>query len=240
MCFYNSQSKRALDLANRYGRKTDIIEIVQEIIDEQYKVNAFTNPVCPIITQSSSIQPAKWGLIPNWIKTEEEAAKVRKMTLNARSETVFNLPSFRIPILKNRCLISSTGYFEFHHAGKDAIPYYIFLKDEEIFSLGGIYELWKNPATNEIIQTFSVLTVPANELCTAIHNSGKNPFRMPLIISKENEEQWLDNSQKADDIKKLLLPFENKRMDAYPISRDFLKRNAVDASIIEPDVLLFN
>ena len=233
MCFYNSQSKRAIDLANRYGRKSDIIEIVQEIIDEQYKVSAFTNPVCPIVTQSPSIQTAKWGLIPSWTKSEAEAAKVRKMTLNARSETVFNLPSFRFPILTKRCLIPSTGYFEFHHVGKEAIPYYIFMKDKEIFSLGGIYELWKNPSTNEILQTFSVLTVPANELCTKIHNAGKNPFRMPLIISKENEELWLDKSLKADDIKKLFLPFENDCMDAYPVSSDFLKKGGKDASVID-------
>jgi len=234
MCFYNSQSKRALDLAKRYGRKSDIIEMAQEIIDEQYKVTAFTNPVCPIITQDSSVQTARWGLVPAWTKTAEEASKVRKMTLNARSETVFNLPSFRIPILKRRCLIPSTGFFEFHHEGKEAIPYYIFLKDEEIFSLGGIYEIWKDFSTNEILQTFSILTVPANEICTFIHNGGKTPFRMPLIISKENEEHWLDNSLKADEIKSLFLPFENSRMDAFPVSKDFLKKSPQDASIIKP------
>ena len=234
MCFYNSQSKRALDLANRYGRKTDIIEIVQEIIDEQYKVTAFTNPVCPIVTKDLSIQTAKWGLIPGWTKTTEEASKIRKMTLNARSETVFSLPSFRNSILKRRCLIPSTGYFEFHHEGKEAIPYFIYLKNREIFSLGGVYELWKDPSTNELSQTFSVLTVPANEICTFIHNSGKTPFRMPLIISKENEEYWLDDSLKSDEIKNLFLPFENDRMCAFPVSKDFLKKKSDDASIIEP------
>jgi putative SOS response-associated peptidase YedK len=234
MCFYNSQSKRALDLANRYGRKTDIIEMVQEIIDEQYKIVAFINPVCPIITKDPSIQTAKWGLIPGWTKTTEEANKIKKMTLNARSETVFNLSSFRNPILKRRCLIPSTGYFEFHHEGKEAIPYYIYLKNEEIFSLGGVYELWKNPSTNELSKTFSVLTVPANEICTLIHNGGKTPFRMPLIISKENEEYWLDDSLKPEEIKNLFLPFDNDRMSAFPVSKDFLKKKSDDASIIEP------
>ena len=234
MCFYNSQSKRAFDLANRYGRKSDIIEIVQEIIDEQYKVTAFTNPTCPIITNNSSIQTAKWGLIPGWTKTLEDATKIRKMTLNTRSETVLNLPSFRIPILKKRCLIPSTGFFEFHHEGKSAIPYYIFLKNEEIFSLGGIYDIWQNPITKEITQTFSILTVPANELCSKIHNGGKNPFRMPLIIDKEKEEQWLMDSLKTNDINSYFLPFENDMMDAYPVSGDFLKKNPNDVSIIKP------
>ena len=222
-----------MDLAKRYGRRSDILEMVQEIIDEQYKVTAFTNPDCPVITADSNIQVAKWGLIPHWTKTEQEAAKIRKMTLNARSETIFSLPSFRTSIMSKRCLIPSTGYFEFHHEGKEAIPNYIFLKNEEIFSLGGVYEQWQNPATKEIITTFSVITVPANELCTQIHNGGKNPFRMPLIIPQENEEKWLDTILNQTGINELFRPFNSDLMNAYPVSKDFLKKSPKDSSVIE-------
>ena len=233
MCFYNSQSKRAMDLAKRYGRKSDIIEIVQEILDEQYKVNAFANPECYMITADENLQTAKWGLIPHWTKTPEDAKKIRNMTLNARSETVFTTASFRKPVLDKRCLIPSTGYFEFQHMGNEKIPNYIFLKDQEIFSLGGLYEIWQCPETNEILTTFSVLTVPANELCSRIHNGGKNPFRMPLIISNKDEEHWLDSSLGETDIQKFFRPFCPDLMEAYPISRDFLKKLPNDASIIE-------
>jgi len=233
MCFYNSNSKRALALAARYGRKTDLIEIVQEIIDEQYKITAFTHPDCPIITSHPDIQPAKWGLIPAWVKTNDEALKIKKMTLNARSETVFNMPSFRVSILSKRCLIPSTGYFEFHHAGKEVTPYYLFVRDEAIFSLGGLFDVWQNPSTHEIVQTFTVMTTVANDLCAQIHNGGKSPFRMPLIISREKEELWLDQTLQSNDIRQFFRPFEADRMDAYPIAKDFLKRKPTDSSIIE-------
>jgi len=226
-------SKRAMALANRYGRKTDILEIVKEILDEQYKITAFTHPDCAIVTTNPNVQPAKWGLIPHWVKTEEEALRIRKMTLNAKAETAFTLPSFRGSILTRRCLVPSTGFFEFHHEGKDAIPYFIFVKDETIFSLGGIYEVWQNPATKETVQTFSVLTVPANALCSTIHNGGKNPFRMPLIIRRENEELWLSGSLKTNDVKELMIPFEDGSMDAYPVGRDFLKKGSRDSTVVE-------
>ena len=231
MCFYNSFSARALALAKRYGRKTDIIEEMYELLDDQYKITAFTHSDCSIISFDQSIDVAKWGLIPHWTKTPEEAAKIRKMTINARSESAFNLPSFRSAIFSKRCLIPSTGYFEFHHSGKEVIPYFIFLKNEEIFSLGALYEIWLNPSTNEQVKTFSVLTVPANELCAKIHNGGKNPFRMPLIIGREQEEHWLDGSLNVNDIKSFFLPFETAAMDAYPITRDFIKRSSKDSSI---------
>ena len=221
-------------MAKRYGLKTDIIEMAKEIIEEQkYKINAFTHPHCPIVTTNENLEVAQWGLIPNWTKTAQDAQKVKKMTLNARAETVFSLPSFRSPILTKRCLIPVTGYFEFHHREKSVIPYYIFLKNEEIFSFGGIYDLWQNPVTLEMMQTYTIITVPANELCASIHNGGKNPFRMPLIISRENEPQWIDNKLNKNDINRFFQPFDANRMDAYPVSKDFMKKLPGDATIIE-------
>lgn len=35
MCFHNSMSKKAQELAAKYVRKSDILEIVKEILDEQ-------------------------------------------------------------------------------------------------------------------------------------------------------------------------------------------------------------
>jgi len=83
-----------------------------------------------------------------------------------------------------------------------------------------------------VIQTFTVLTVPANELCRGIHNGGKNPFRMPLIIGRDNEERWLDHSLKTEEVKQLMIPFDTDRMDAYPIGKDFLKKSADDPGIV--------
>lgn len=234
MCFYFSNSKRALELANRYRRKADLIEAVKGTQEAQYKITAFTHPACPVITANERIETAKWGLIPAWTKTVEEARKLSKMCLNARSETVFNLPSFLNPVLSRRCLIPAIGYFEFHHQDKTAIPYYIFLKDEEIFSFGGLHELWRNPAANETTHTFTILTVPANQLCSEIHNGGKNPFRMPLIIGREEENLWLDHSLNRPEISKFFQPYDPSRMDAYPISTDFLKKSPDDAGIIVP------
>ena len=48
-------------------------------------------------------------------------------------------------------------------------------------------------------------------LCGTIHNGGKNPFRMPVIIGRENEEMWLDRSLKENDIQQFLKPFEDEK-----------------------------
>ena len=230
MCFYCAQSKKALELAKRYGRKSNIIEMAQEVLNEQYKINAFAHPVCAIVTENESIVTAQWGLIPAWIKTSTDAAKMSKMCLNARSETVFEKPVFK-GIHSKRCLLPVTGYFEFQHTTNGVLPYYIFLRDEDIFSLGGIIETWQKPETKETIQTFTILTTAANSLCAKIHNGGKNPHRMPVIVGKENEEIWLDKSLNENDIKLFFRSYDDGKMDAYQVVRDFMKRN--DKTVIE-------
>lgn len=140
-------SAKAIKLAARYGRKSDVVEIYQDILNEQYHVNAFNFPKYPIITKSDEVQVFNWGLIPFWTKDETNADEIRRMTLNARADTIFEKPSFREPIMKKRCIVPSTGYFEWRHEGSKKIPYYIYLKDEPIFSMAGIYDTWLDKVT---------------------------------------------------------------------------------------------
>ncbi len=259
MCYRTSMSKKAQELAARYGRKSDILEILQEILEEekalqkpvgQYHINAFKHPFCPIITESAKIHVAEWGLIPSWVRPKgtetniemiKRAASLRKGTINARSETLFQLPSFRGLVRKRRCLISSTGFFEHHrNPDKTKTPYFIFLKDIEIFSFGGLYDKWFNPVTGQTLETFTQITTPANPLLRIIHNGGENPFRMPLIISPKDEEQWLDHNLLDEDIEAFLKPYPDEKMYAYPIFNDFLKKNSWDERILERNYDIVN
>lgn len=230
MCFHNSMSAKAIKLAARYGRKSDIVEIAQDIINEQYHVNAFNFPKYPIVTTSDEVEIFNWGLIPFWVKNEEDADEIKRMTLNARADTIFEKPSFREPILKKRCIIPSTGYFEWRHEGAKKIPYFIHLKDEEIFSMAGIYDTWVNKATGTEHSTFSIITTDANPLTDYIHNT---KHRMPAILSKEDEEKWLDSNLSKAEIASLLKPYDESLMDAYIIRNDFIKKAPTDKTILQ-------
>ena len=220
-------SKKAKELAARYGRNLSVVEIAEKILEEQeqYRVNAFTFPDYPIITADPEVQSFKWGLIPFWVKDKKQADEIKRMTLNARADTIFQKPSFREPIMKKRCIVPSTGYFEWRHEGNKKIPYYIYVKDEPIFSMAGVYDLWLDKSTGEVISTFSIITTEANTLTDYKH-------RMPAILSTEDEERWLEPKLTKTDIERLLLPFPAERMDAYVINNDFLKKSADDPTIL--------
>ena len=53
MCFHNSMTKKAKQLANRYQRKLSFSESETECAENLYHISAFNNPLYPVITASS-------------------------------------------------------------------------------------------------------------------------------------------------------------------------------------------
>lgn len=230
MCAHNSITKKIEELAARYGRRTDIIEAAREIIEEKYDISVFTWPRCAIVTNDQEIQLFRWGLIPYWVRRVEDADKIKMKTFNARADSLFDKPSFREPARARRCLIPSTGFFEWRHEKGKKIPYYIYLKEEPLFSLAGIYDVWRNPETGEEVYTFSMVTTDANPMMEYIHNSTK---RMPAILSPADEARWLAPDATQADLETLLQPFDEKLMAAYPVNNNFIRKSPDDPSILE-------
>ncbi len=220
MCYNIAYLERKiLKLAERYKEviSLDDLNITQnEDLPLYYFVSGFSHPRLPVIS-NEGISFREWGLIPFWTKDEKFASKIRNQTLNAVGETVFQKPSFRSVIKRNRCLLPVNGFFEWREVNKIKYPYFISLKNDEIFSLGCIYDSWTNKSSGEIINTFSIITTPANPLMEIIHNNKK---RMPLIIPKDAEKEWVNPDLSESKIKSLINPFPDSEMQAYTVSRD--------------------
>lgn len=219
MC-YNIEyiEKRAAKYAERYK---DTVEpdwskrnLVEDELPEYYFVSGFSHPRLPIVKQEG-IFLYQWGLIPAWAKDAQGAKEIQSKTLNAVGETVFGKPSFRKSIASKRCLLGVNGFYEWRDFNSKKYPYLIKVKGDELFSLGCIYENWVDKSTGEIKNTFSILTTPANPMMEKIHNLKK---RMPLIISREKEKSWIDNSLSPEQIKSLIKSFPENEMEAYTIS----------------------
>ncbi len=214
--------KKLTKLANRYASllpsdwKPDIIQ--NQLAGElpvYYFVSGFSHPQLPVITESG-IKLFSWGLIPFWVKSPEEANRLRSGTLNAVGETVFDKPSFRKSIRQRRCLLPVNGFFEWREYQEKKYPYYIQSTGEELLSLGCIYDEWTNPDSGEIINSFSIITTVANAMLEIIHNRKK---RMPLIISSDNERDWLNSSINIAEIQNLIKPFCEIGLKAHTVSR---------------------
>jgi putative SOS response-associated peptidase YedK len=202
----------------------------------RYHEVAFDHLLTPIITavDSSNLHLYSWGLIAPWVKTFEEADEKRKGTVNCTSEERFTKSSWRDAANKGqRCLIPVSGFYEWKHLdpkGKNKIPYRISFKDQRIMSLAGLYSSWKNPETGEVFNTYTILTTEANPLMAEIHNSGK---RMPVVIPKEYERDWLSSNLMKEDVLALCQPISDSGMKAHTVSELLSKFNSQDTNFPE-------
>ncbi len=185
--------------------------------DFNYFYRAFSNPRIPVVPQHEpdSAQLMQWGLIPAWSGDREKADQIRKGTYNARSETLFEKPSFRGPVSNSRCLVIAHGFFEWQLVNGAKIPWYIRLQSNEPFAFAGLYDSWKDPVSGGILQSFSIITTAANPLMEKIHNTKK---RMPVILNPANELDWIRGDLSLRQVKQILQPIDQGALHAHPVS----------------------
>jgi len=225
-------------MCGRYSFAPDL-----KIVNEHYDIsvndddltpnyNCAPSQLLPVITNDKSIgfNFFRWGLIPFWAKDISIGNKL----INARSETILEKPSFRNAFRQRRCLVPADAFYEWKQEVKEKIPYRIFLKNQNIFSMAGIWEKCKLP-NGETIFSFAIITTQPNTLMTKIHN------RMPVILDKKGEDLWINNTDEKE-LTNLLKPFPAEQMTAYRISNLVNSPRNNSPKIIEPiaDNSLFN
>ena len=228
MCYgVKARTEMSLRIAKSRGNK-GAVEKLTELLNpfpefDLHFANAFTHPKLVVYTDAAPQDPqlALWGLVPSWTKDLDQAKKLWNQTLNARGETIFEKPAFRISAKQKRCLVHVEGFYEHHHFGKKAYPYFIHLKDRPYFALAALWEEWKDKATGEVLRTFSIVTSEGNDLMSKLHNNPKlEGPRMPVILTEEEEVAWLapvlsDADEEA--IKALIRPYPADAMAAHPV-----------------------
>ncbi|OAB47037.1 SOS response-associated peptidase [Paenibacillus antarcticus] len=150
----------------------------------------------------------RWGLVPSWAKDQKMGSKM----INARSETLLEKASFKRLISKRRCIIPADGFYEWKKEGSSKQPYRIVMRDNGIFSMAGLYDIWIDPSGKKL-STCTIITTTPNSLMADIHD------RMPVIIHRKDETEWLSRDNHDEmAIMNLLRPYESSEMKAYPVS----------------------
>ncbi|GAB5490288.1 MAG: SOS response-associated peptidase [Phototrophicaceae bacterium] len=168
-----------------------------------------SQPVSVITNDApNELSIVQWGLIPSWAKDPKMSYKM----INARSETVHEKPSYRAPFKYRRCLIPTTGFYEWIKTEEGKQPYFIHRKDTDLFAFAGLWEVWRNPEGDEV-WTCTILTTDANDKISHLHH------RMPVILDGDARSAWLDKASDADELKSIMRPFDGEKMDYYPVSK---------------------
>lgn len=210
MCYNISINKSKTKLEKYYNARVD------EKFEAKSFITAFAKPKIAVITNKNpeKIQLFQWGLIPHWVKSKSQADDISKMTFNARFETVQQKPSFRDAYKSNRCIVIVDSFYEWKTELKSKIPHRIFLKNQSVFALAGIFNEWVHNETGELINTVSIITHEANAFMSEIHNVKK---RQPFILHHYN--RWFDSHSNDNLIDESM----QTQFESVELARDFRK-----------------
>jgi putative SOS response-associated peptidase YedK len=165
----------------------------------------------------------KWGLIPSWAKDTSMGARL----INARSETVAEKPAFGQAFKERRCIIPADGFYEWQRTNGKKQPFFFQMKDESPFGFAGLWERWQGVG-QQVIESCTILTTEANEILRPVHD------RMPVILSPDDYELWLDEDlRKRELLKDLLRPYPAEEMLSYPVSTAINSPQNQGATLIE-------
>ncbi len=198
-------------LAFIQGFKTRF-EVMDLLAKLEPRFNIAPTEEAPVIINEGIVRAVsmRWGLIPSWAKD----MKIGNRLINARSETLSTKPAFRAAFKKRRCLVPTTGFYEWKDTESGKIPYYVHLKDNSMFALAGLYEHWR-PTDGQLLRTYAIVTTKSNELSVEIHN------RMPVILRRKDEAKWIsDGILEGDDIGRIFEPYPASRMEYHEVSKD--------------------
>jgi len=208
----------------------DILQILNDINAAQKRINSenltvtgeiFPTNVVPVIINDKAlintpgpeqdrnsaivdIAAVKWGF-PHW--------KNPSVIINARSETAFEKNMFRKALRERRCVVPSSGFYEWGYRGGTNTGFnnpnifnnpsgtayggfnkktdkrrpkdkYLFRRPaEKILYMAGIINTFKDPSGDEY-DAFVILTTAANDCVAPVHD------RMPVILNPDEIDLW--------------------------------------------------
>ena len=174
--------------------------------------------------------PMRWWLTPYWAKEPGS----RYAMFNAKSETVERTPAFREPFRHRRCVVPVSGFYEWARTaerasdGTSKLPYYIRPHDVPGLLLAGVWDRWRNRETNEVLESFAILTTKAVKGLEFVHD------RQPVMLGLREARRWLDPAAKAQQLKDMLAPDVPVDLDAVPVSSYVNDARHKEVRCIEP------
>jgi putative SOS response-associated peptidase YedK len=207
VCGRFRQTKDWSEIERRFGAK-----LSQRVL-EQYTVRynvAPTDDVIAIRERDGAREGdyMRWGLVPHWATGPRSSAPM----INAKAETLAEKPAFRSLLARKRCLIPADGFYEWRaSADKKREPLDLSLREGGLFAFAGLWAAWKDP-NGDWLRSCTIVTTLPNQLVAEVHD------RMPVILPRDAEDDWLDPDVSVEHALSLLEPYPSDEMRSVAVS----------------------
>jgi len=140
--------------------------------------------MAPVLDKERKLRVLTWGIPRPW-----QDGKDAQLIINARAETVAKKSTFR-PFLNRRCLVPATAWFEWRKSCGKKLKNRIYMKDKLPFTFAGL------ASENH----FTIITCESTSTIAHIHK------RMPLVLTPDTENNWLDIQEPFESVAQSLFP----------------------------------
>lgn len=158
-------------------------------------------PVIRIRQGERRLEAMRWGLSVPWSNAP---------VINAQSETVRKKPTFSLAVEQQRCLIISSGFYEWEADKKPKQPWLFELPDNAPLVMAGIWTSGRD-SHGQPSEGYCVLTTAANAYLKRCHD------RMPVILPQSSWEAWLDPGGESEQLQRLWVPWSGPML-ARPVT----------------------
>lgn len=174
----------------------EIRQIVQAI-QRRYGSGSWTSGEIRPSSQVPVLMEAAGEIAPRLMKWGYSLPHT--LVINARAETAAVKPLFRESVRARRCLIPSTGFYEWD---RDKRKYLFTLPGEDVVYMAGLYD------RRDGVDCCCILTAQANPSMQPIHS------RMPLVVTRQQGDQWLSGDTDNVEAMLAITPPELERSSA--------------------------
>jgi putative SOS response-associated peptidase YedK len=172
-----------------------------------------------------AITAYRWGLVPHWATDLKAGSRM----FNARAETLPTSPAFRAAFARRRCLVPVDSFYEWKREGTVRQPYRVVREDGRPLALAGLWAGWKDPETELVHRTFTIVTTSPNDALADLHD------RMPVIVPDDAWARWLDPAPaEPGELMGLLQPTDEIALRIHAVSRAVNDVRNDGPALIEP------
>ena len=225
MCGRFTQERPASELAEIFAA-----EPLADELGARYNV-APTDEASVIVQRDDrrAVTAYRWGLVPHWATDAKSASRM----FNARAETITASPAFREAFRRRRCIVPVDSFYEWKREGTVRQPYRVSRDDGLPLALAGLWAGWRDPETEEVRRTFTIVTTTPNDAMAGLHD------RMPVVLDEAVWDRWLIDGRAGPTVDEgellaMLRPTDAVQLRIYPVNRYVNDVRRDGPELIEP------
>jgi len=225
MCGRFTQERPASELAEIFAA-----EPLADELGARYNV-APTDEASVIVQRDDrrAVTAYRWGLVPHWATDAKSASRM----FNARAETITASPAFREAFRRRRCIVPVDSFYEWKREGTVRQPYRVSRDDGLPLALAGLWAGWRDPETEEVRRTFTIVTTTPNDAMADLHD------RMPVVLDEAVWDRWLIDGRAGPTVDEgellaMLRPTDAVQLRIYSVNRYVNDVRRDGPELIEP------